>query len=118
MKKILLIAGILVFSFASAQQKDLFDIQQHIQEKIKESKLRSLVPKQPFLYPQSKLSHPYTLPNGNKVYTLPLDNMPCVEPDMSQFNMPNIAKSDKYLQRNMSGRIPNPAPRLKLFPQK
>jgi hypothetical protein len=30
----------------------------------------------------------YNLPNGNKVIILPQDNMPCVVPDMKQFNMP------------------------------
>jgi hypothetical protein len=30
----------------------------------------------------------YILPNGNKVITLLQDNMPCMVPDMKQFNMP------------------------------
>lgn len=34
------------------------------------------------------------LPNGNKLYRLPLDNMICIVPDMSQFNMPVIRGSD------------------------
>jgi hypothetical protein len=28
------------------------------------------------------------LPNGNKLSVLPQDNMPCIVPDLSQFNMP------------------------------
>ena len=31
-----------------------------------------------------------TLPNGNKLYELPMDKMICVVPDMSQFHMPVI----------------------------
>jgi hypothetical protein len=33
-------------------------------------------------------SNTYNLPNGNKVIILPQDNMPCMVPDMKQFNMP------------------------------
>ena len=47
---------------------------------------------------KAKLSH--TLPNGNKVYILPQDNMPCIVPDMQQFSMP-VAKSE------LNGSMPN-----------
>lgn len=33
--------------------------------------------------------------NGNKFYTLPQDNMLCIVPDMSQFNMPVAGKAMK-----------------------
>jgi len=121
MKKILLSVSILAFSFASAQQKNLFDIQKHIQGKIKENKLRSLAPKQSFLYPQSNHSQSYTLPNGNKVYTLAQDNMPCVKPDMSQFNMPNVADGHFKIfvqKRNTPGKIPNPISPFEIIPSK
>lgn len=119
MKKILLIIGILFFSFASAQQNDLFDLQKHIQGKIKESKIKALVPNQPIEYPQIKPSSSYILPNGNKVVILPEDNMPCVEPDMSQFNMPNLAKSDKLLLNKWQpGQIPNLIPHFRISPSK
>lgn len=36
--------------------------------------------------PVARLSH--VLPNGNKVYILPQDNMPCVVPDTRAYNMP------------------------------
>jgi hypothetical protein len=35
--------------------------------------------------------------NGNTVRILP-GNMPCVTPDMKQFNMPNIATTPAYSQ--------------------
>jgi len=34
----------------------------------------------------------YTQPNGTKVYALLQDHMPCLVPDMSQFNMPVMGK--------------------------
>lgn len=34
----------------------------------------------------ARLSH--VLPNGNKVYILPQDNMPCIVPDTRGYNMP------------------------------
>ena len=33
--------------------------------------------------------------NGNKIYKLPQDNMLCIVPDMSQFNMPVAGKTMK-----------------------
>ena len=53
--------------------------------------------------PQATLLH--TLPNGNKIYALPQDRMPCLVPDL-----PN--KSGITLQPfryNGPGAIPNPA---------
>jgi hypothetical protein len=52
----------------------------------------------------------YTLENGSKVYLLPQDNMPCVVPDMSQFNMP-VVKAD------LKGFIPNGSRLFRLIPQ-
>jgi len=37
----------------------------------------------------------YTKPNGTRVYALSQDNMPCLVPDMSQFNMPVMGKGTK-----------------------
>ena len=37
----------------------------------------------------------YTQRNGTRVYTLPNDHMPCLVPDMSQFNMPVMGKGIK-----------------------
>jgi hypothetical protein len=64
-----------------------------------------------FQLPRAKLL--YTLPNGNKVYSLPQDNMPCVVPDMSQYNSMALVKPDMQ-QYN----IPNPAypPQNKVVP--
>lgn len=134
MKKIFIIASILAFFFASAQQNELFDIQKHVQQKIKdeinqkqkEQLLSLFKPKMstPFLkpipVPQMKILE--SLPNGDKVYILPEDNMPCIVPDMSQFNKADLAGLDlkqKYFtpNRNFPGKIPNPVTPFKFIPE-
>lgn len=104
MKKIFLIAGIVSFSVAAAQNGNLPKVQV-IPPKPKNNisstpRFYSLIPKQQ-LIDGAKLQ--YTLPNGNKVYALPQDNMPCVVPDVSQYNMPVVTPE------NEAYTIPNPA---------
>jgi hypothetical protein len=106
MKKIFFVIAIAAFSSASAQNvTDTF----WVKPLDPKSKLPSL--EQPKTYQfnytpqvldQSRLLH--TLPNGNKVYALPVDNMPCVVPDMSQYN--NIATVRPNIPLYS---IPNPA---------
>jgi len=124
MKKISLIIFILTFSFASAQQNEFFDIQKHLEKKQKEAK-KSQFRIKPF---SEKLMASYTasslqprlideLPNGNKVYALPQDHMPCIKPDMNQFNMLNAFKENNQfplVYKNRAGKIPNPAIPLSL----
>jgi len=45
------------------------------------------------------------LPNGNKIVLLLQDNMPCVVPDLSAFNMP-VAKGNNELDKKINGSIP------------
>lgn len=45
---------------------------------------------------------PDSLVNGNKIYYLPQDNMPCVVPNMATYNMPVLKPKVVYT-------IPNPA---------
>ena len=107
MKKIFLLFGVAAFSSATAQQNDLFDIQKHIQKKQAEGKkaaekkliLSSFF--RPFenynRYTTNKPDLSYILPNGDKVVILGQDNMPCVVPDMRQFqNMPNLANKEQF----------------------
>jgi hypothetical protein len=49
----------------------------------------------------AKLLH--ALANGDKVYALPQDNMPCIVPDMSQYNDLGLVKPDRQPYT-----IPNP----------
>ena len=55
----------------------------------------------------------YTQPDGTRVYTLPQDNMTCLVPDMSQFNMPVMGKGMK-----ITGMPPGSAPPNNIIPEK
>ena len=112
----------------SAQQKDLFDIEIYLQKKAAEKSgtnyrlllpdnfndYRSVLKKDPVnkIY-KCFLSH--TLPNGDKLYSLPTDNMPCVVPDMNLYTiMPNAGTSTTIVLQNRPGIIPNPAKPFKV----
>lgn len=117
MKKAFLFFGIAAFTSASAQQNDLFDIQQHLLKKSADN--NKLVEKKnidlPVIYNPLHINNnpidSYTLSNGDKVVISRLDNMPCVQPDMQQFQrMPNIAYQEKFnfsTQQLLPGQIPN-----------
>jgi hypothetical protein len=117
MKKMLIFACILFSVVAKAQQSNFFDAEKHLQKLNSGKKEMKINRSAPFLQlnrsttPFPELS--YTLPNGDKVIALPLDNMPCVKPDMSQFQaMPNAGKDffrDFYAQTEKAGTIPNGA---------
>ena len=123
MKKVFLLFGIAAFSSASAQQNDLFDIQKHLQKKNVEDKKSveknniTLPLNRPKTYSNiylgNKPENYYTLPNGDKVVTISGYNMPCVQPDMLQFQtMPNIANNSPFNfnyspNRIQPGQIPN-----------
>ena len=106
MKKIFLLFGVAAFSSATAQHNDLFDINKHIQKKRTEGKkaaekkllLSSIKPFQHYnSYSTNKANLSYVLPNGDKVVILGQDNMPCVVPDMRQFqHMPNLANKEQF----------------------
>ena len=118
MKKIFLLASILAFSFASAQQNEFFNIEKYMQKKqieLKKSQIK--IPRFPekatitYFEPSSQPQLIAELPNGNKVYALPQDHMPCIKPDMNQFNMPNVYVANKpysSLFKKEAGKIPNP----------
>ena len=65
----------------------------------------------------AKLSH--VLPNGNKVYILPQDNMPCVVPDIRAYNMPTGSR-DMNIDEGIYATPPQriiPLPANNLLPQ-
>lgn len=111
MKYLFLLAGIAAFGFASAQKDELYYFKKQLEKKQQNSIV--LLPKyQPpvLLLPQNNYlpqkDIAYILPDGNKVSALPQDNMPCVMPDMNQFNMPNVGSPEMlHPGRNV---IPNP----------
>jgi hypothetical protein len=126
MKKITLFLTITGFTVtASAQQNDFFDVQKYLQKKRKETKqvIKPLLTKpslqNQFTFIQSvnpnnqkKLSH--TLSNGDKVYLLSQDNMPCIIPDISKLNFTDISNLTMFpntfiLPDNQPGSIPNVA---------
>ena len=55
----------------------------------------------------------FTQPNGTRAYALPQDNMPCLVPDISHFNMPVTGKEMK-----ISGMPPGSAPLNRIIPEK
>jgi hypothetical protein len=119
MKRVFLLFGIAAFSSASAQQKDVFDINRHIQELLNKNNtaLKSSGPAEINTYflngpHQSNVTLSHVLPNGDKVYLLPQDKMPCVVPGITLNNMPNISDPDEYFEalafkNNTPGIIPN-----------
>jgi len=79
--------------------------------KIPKDSLHWLALNQVPAFPQAKLLH--VLPNGNKVYKLPNDNMPCIVPDesMYHYNMPAV-------KGKITGMIPNAVPPVPIIPRK
>jgi len=121
MKRVFLLFGIVAFSAASAQQKELFDIQEHLRKKMADDKkiVEKKFPSLPFNSPFSfkvpaignKTPGSYVLPNGDQVILLSMDRMPCVQPDMQQLGvMPNPAYDRPFHYsplRLQTGQIPN-----------
>jgi hypothetical protein len=62
---------------------------------------------------QATASLLFTQPNGTRVFALPQDNMPCLVPDISQFNMPVIGKG-----KRITGIPPGSAPPNNIIPEK
>lgn len=125
MKKILLLTSLAVSFTAIAQEDELFDFNKHIQKKQAEAK-KSAEKKEMlgFLKNRNKINPPmdflsnkpdltYTLKNGDRVIILSQDNMPCIVPDMKQFQaMPNAGSkagiNNFYIPwRSQPGIIPN-----------
>lgn len=117
MKKVFLAFGIAAFSSASAQQKDVFDIERHLQKLTADKKKPGVnLQSQPlFEFRQLPPNILNSLPNGDRVMILPGDNMPCVVPGKTYlYFTPNLAGVNQPLllrvyQRKQPGAIPNPA---------
>lgn len=117
MKRIFLLAGVLGFAGAvSAQQNDLFDVEEHLKKKAdqpfwnKPTDINLLTLKN--AAPAPSLSFTYLI-SGEKLLQLPVDHMPCVVPDMDLFSrMPNAAHV--IVLRAGMGSIPNSAPPLSI----
>jgi hypothetical protein len=95
MKKILVVLPVLFCLTTSAQQSNNdrasvlpFD------NKISSDSLQKIIAKlnaRKTLLPNARLLH--TFSNGTRMYTLSQDNMPCLVPDQSDYNMPVVGKT-------------------------
>ena len=118
MKRIFLLLGIAGFTTASAQQKELFDINMHLKKKHAEKSIATPKTKEdlqranPFQFKSNKklTTYSFALPTGNKVYRAPAYHMPIIVTDMRQFNkMPNVIIGET-IATIFPTRIPNAAP--------
>ncbi len=105
MKSLFLFAALAVFGFASAQDEN------NQYKKLLENYQKKNAVTVPGFQRQRTLltekNYSFTLPNGTKVHGLPQDNMPCLAPDMKQFNMPNAGSPSMILRGKNA--IPNPS---------
>ena len=75
------------------QKKPLHLLKNDLVKELSINQLLDLKYSYSYIKPQATLL--LKLENGNKIYSLPLDNMVCLVPEMSQFNMPNLSKGKK-----------------------
>lgn len=104
MKRVLFFVCIVSATGSMAQQKDVFDIEKHL----KLHKPTNFYP----VIPQTFISIPAFAAKVHQelFYSLPQDNMPCIVPDMNQFNMPVVTGKSAIPSSPASpGAIPNPA---------
>lgn len=130
MKKVLLLFCSASFYSASAQQKNVFDINRHISnflDKKHEQQNNVKPPESVFLSnnngngPFSKFSH--VTANGEEVFILPANNMPCVVNGINLNNIPNISDPGKYydspvFKDESPGSIPNVVKPYRVIPSK
>jgi hypothetical protein len=108
----LFLAAMTAFAVAVAQEKPYLKILERFktsrnQTFVQPKSDRLLTAPQVELIPKPKLLQ--VLSNGNKVYALSQDRMPCVIPEMYGYNMPNKAVIVVPYRYNGPGAIPNPA---------
>ena len=132
MKKLPLLLALSCLTLgASAQQKDFFDVQKYLQKKSKEKTpvAKPLVHFEPSLQnfqtslpqlmiSQNKLSH--ILANGDKVYLLLQDNMPCITTEINRFDIGNVYKEHTIttpftVYNNLPGSMPNVSVPYRVF---
>jgi len=118
MKSICLAVGLIAASGVAAQQPDIADLNKLIRQRIEKSQLQESagkfsLPVNPNSFVASKelTGKPeFTLSNGDQVYRLPTDQMPCVKPGNQQiYSMPVLPNQKELIQPGRMGNIPNPA---------
>lgn len=107
MKKILFLFGVAGFYTATAQQTDVFDINQYLLKHKPRINLQSKIQLKPGKTLRNSINKnpgdTYRLANGDKVVALPQDRMPCVLPSLKEYPWANISKYDKGLLENLPG---------------
>jgi hypothetical protein len=119
MKYIFILAAFGIVTTAAAQDHSYKDLMKKLKQPSSELQLRKLPrfdamkrPFNSFTFQSMNLNSTLLLSNpanGTKVYALPMDRMPCLVPDMNQFNMPNVGQHTMILKFPEPGYIPNPA---------
>lgn len=113
MKKIILPVAILIGYAATAQNNGTTDVLKKLRlQKTKTPAVKITPTIVPHFDIQKQSAAAYTLSNGNKVITLPQDNMPCIIPEMQSYNMPNAFTSLNKTEP-VPGKIPNVADKNK-----
>ena len=119
MKHLLLVGGLSSLSvLASAQQKDLFDINRHL----KGNKQFSIPNKKSFQWlsnteDPNRLMLKYRSANGDGIYSQSIYRMPVIVPNTDLTRIPNPGLSKRlynavhgWPRKSITGVIPNPAP--------
>ena len=119
MKHLLLVGGLSSLSvLASAQQKDLFDINRHL----KGNKQFSIPNKKSFQWlsnteDPNRLMLKYRSANGDGIYSQSIYRMPVIVPNTDLTRIPNPGLSKRlytailgWPRKSITGMIPNPAP--------
>lgn len=109
MKKLFFYASVFMATTAAAQQKDVFDIQEHLKNRTTEKPKQSIPT---FSAPIPSPDTFMTLANGDIVY-YGNGQIPCIKPDMSQQQtIPNVSQLQFYSYNKLTyqlGEIPNGA---------
>jgi len=114
MKKfiIFLLLSSIVIKINAQQPKTGIDSGYHFKYIIPPDSLNKLIAKVTYSstpFAGAKFSH--VLRNGDKVYILPQDNMPCIVPNRSMYNYNMPVYKGKT-----EGRIPNASPPVQIIP--
>lgn len=114
MKKILFVFGILSFGIVNGQQPLPADIEKLLKEKGKHhfflkdgSQYKILLPDSAAINKPKPSALSHILPNGDKVYLLSQDNMPCIVPGTTQPLIPNLSLQVLPYYQNKDWRMPN-----------
>ncbi len=112
MKKIFLVFGIAAYTSASAQNKDLFDIQDHLRKKTAESNKVGRIFRNPPPY-EGGFQRLSGNEIGGSIVMIPRNGgMPYVKPDIRQFQtMPNPGLGNFTTNIIPNGALPKP-PRI------